>query len=132
MQPTVLAFNVSDDRLGKLRFACMPQGVQVKSVPAEDFAQPIGALCGLLPREEAPGAAEAFDGEMLILCSLSGIKAGSLLSALKRFRLFFPLKAVATPTNIHWQAPQLYRELSAEREAIANHQKPAHQEESPC
>ena len=94
MQPMVLAFNVSDDRLGKLRFACMSQGVQVKGVTAEDFAQPIGALCGLLPREEAP--------------------------------------EVATPTNIHWQAPQLYRELSAEREAIANHQKPAHQEEPSC
>lgn len=132
MQPMVLAFNVSDDRLGKLRFACMSQGVQVKGVTAEDFAQPIGALCGLLPREEAPGPAETFNGEMLILCSLSGSKAGSLLSALKRFRLFFPLKAVATPTNIHWQAPRLYRELSAEREAIANHQKPAHEEEPSC
>ena len=91
-----------------------------------------GALCGLLPREENPEAAEPFEGEMLILCSLNGSKAGNLLSALKRFRLFFPLKAVATPTNIHWQAPQLYRELSAEREAIANHQKPAHQEEPSC
>ena len=53
MRPTILTFNLSESRLSKLRFLCMKLGLAVKAVPAEDFSQPIAALCGLAERADA-------------------------------------------------------------------------------
>ena len=60
------------------------------------------------------------------MANLSRLQAERLLAALKQARLFFPLKAVLTPTNAAWDAPRLYRELMAEREAIARQERGPH------
>ena len=66
---TILACNLSDARLSKLRFLCMKLGVLVKAVPAEDFAQPVGALCGVLERTEAADD-DSFTDEMIVFCHM--------------------------------------------------------------
>lgn len=115
---TILACNLSDARLSKLRFLCMKLGVLVKAVPAEDFAQPVGALCGVLERTEAADD-DSFTDEMIVFCHMDHPAVNRFLQTAKQLRVPpFPLKAVLTPTNAGWSAVQLHAELKAEREAI--------------
>ena len=118
MRPTILTFNLSDVRLSKLRFLCMKLGLAVKSVPAEDFSQPIGALCGLTDRIDA-APAEAFPEEMLIFCHMDNTAVNRFLQTTKQMR-FAPvaLKAILTPTNAEWTPAQLCIELQEERAAV--------------
>lgn len=118
MRPTILTFNLSDARLSKLRFLCMKLGLAVKAVPAEDFSQPIGALCGLTDRIDA-APAEAFPEEMLIFCHMDNTAVNRFLQTTKQMR-FAPvvLKAILTPTNAEWTPAQLCKELQEERAAV--------------
>ncbi len=118
MRPTILSFNLSDERLSRLRFACMKLGLAVKAVPAEDFARPIAALCGLADGgENIPG--EPFSGEMIVFCHMGNAQVSRFLQTAKQMR-FAPvaLKAILTPTNAEWTPIQLHAELKAEREAV--------------
>ena len=117
-RPTILAFNLSDARLSKLRFLCMKLGTLVKVVPPEDFTQPIAALAGLAERAEAPEA-DAFADEMIVFCHMSNVQLNNFLKTAKQQRIPpFPLKAILTPTNAAWTACALCAELKEEREAI--------------
>lgn len=118
-RPTILACNLPDARLGKLRFLCMKLGLLVQPVPAEDFAQPIGALCGVSSRTESPEPAEAFTGEMIVFCHMSSQQIDRFLQTARQLRVPpFPIKAMLTPTNAAWNAGQLYAELTQERAAV--------------
>ena len=118
-RPMILAFNLSDARLAKLRFLCMKLGVLVKPVPAEDFAQLIAALAGLAERAEAPATAEPFAEEMIVFCHMTNVQLNNFLKTAKQQRVpAFPLKAILTPTNAAWTPAALCAELKQEREAI--------------
>ena len=45
MQPTILAFRLSDERLHTLRAVASAQGLAIIAVPPSDFSQTLGALC---------------------------------------------------------------------------------------
>lgn len=118
MRPTILTFNLNENRLSKLRFLCMKLGLTVRPVPAEDFCQPISALCGLsAPAKASP--AEAFPEEMLIFCHMDNAQVNRFLQTARQMR-FAPvaLKAVLTPTNEEWTPVQLCAELKDERAAV--------------
>ena len=118
MRPTILTFNMSDERLSRLRFLCMKLGLAVKPVSVEDFCQPISALCGLsAPADAAP--AEAFSEEMLIFCHMDNAQVNRFLQTARQMR-FAPvaLKAILTPTNAAWTPAQLCAELKQERQAV--------------
>ena len=133
-RPMILAYSLTADRLNRLRFLCMKLGVLVKAVPAADFAQPIGALCGVSERVECPEVAEVPDvpvapdapvapdvpvGEMIVFCHMSDVQVDRFLQTARQMRVPpFPIKAILTPTNAAWSAPQLYQELTQERQAI--------------
>lgn len=118
-RPTILAFNLTDARLSKLRFLCMKLGLLVKVVPQEDFTQPIAALAGLAERNENPEAAEPFVEEMIVFCHMSNVQLNGFLKTAKQQRIPpFPLKAILTPTNASWTACALCAELKEERAAI--------------
>ena len=128
MRPTILTFNLNETRLSKLRFLCMKLGLLVKPVPAEDFCQPISALCGL-SEKAATSPAEAFPEEMLIFCHMDNAQVNRFLQTAKQMR-FAPvdLKAILTPTNASWTSKQLYDELRQEREAILHGETADHKE----
>lgn len=129
MAATILVFNLPADKLQKLRFTCMRLGVQVTPVPPGDWGQTMAALSGMAPRTEVAAPEETFSGDMLVMVNFTQQLANRFLSALKQGRLNIRLKAVMTPTNAQWNPVQLYRELSAEHEAIANHMKHAHEDD---
>lgn len=118
MRPTILTFNLNENRLSRLRFLCMKLGLTVRPVPAEDFCQPISALCGMTEAAEA-SPAEAFPEEMLIFCHMDNAQVNRFLQTARQMR-FAPvaLKAVLTPTNAEWTPVQLCAELKDERAAV--------------
>lgn len=126
MSPTILVFNLPAEKLAKLRFTCMRLGVQVKAVPPQDWGQPLGALCGMAPLGEAAAPEATFAEEMLVMANLTTSLANRLLAALKQSRLPISLKAVLTPTNVHWTPVQLHAELTAERAALAQGKEAHH------
>lgn len=118
-RPTVVCVNLPAEKLTRVRFACMRLSLMVQTVAPADLCQPLGALCGLAPRQPALDApAEPFTGEMLLMANLNRTQAERLLAALKQSRVNIPLKAVLTPTNATWDCLRLYTELTAERNAL--------------
>lgn len=120
MRPTILTFNLAEDRLAKLRFLCMRLGCAVQPVSDSDWAQPLSALCGLsAPGERIP--TEGVEDEMLVFCHMDNAAVNRFLQTAKQLR-FRPvaLKAILTPTNAEWSPERLHAELTAERAAILN------------
>lgn len=118
MRPTILTFNLADERLAKLRFLCMKLGCAVKPIPEDDWGQSLSTLCGASDMTETAPAAH-FDGEMLVFCHMDNAAVNRFLQTAKQMR-FQPvaLKAVLTPTNAEWSPVRLHAELTAERTAI--------------
>ena len=127
-RPTILAFNLTDARLAKLRFVCMKLGLLVQVVPPEDFTQPLAALAGLTERVADAAPAEAFADEMLVFCHMTNAQLNRFLQTLKQQRVpAFPLKAILTPTNADWTPIALCAELKEERAAVLSGSQ-AHEE----
>lgn len=116
----VLLFNIRGDKLRRIRMLTFKLGLRCIEVAPEDFSRPLGMLCGRADEAVADGADEApaFGGEMLVMDGLSSAQFHGLLDALRRERAAVALKAVVTESNSRWSAARLYRELSAEHEAM--------------
>ena len=117
--PVVLLYNLSDaEKAARIRFVLFKLGLPWREVRLEEFSLPVGRLAGLELDGEEEEAAEPFTGEMLVLCDLSRPQFGALLDQLRQARAPVALKAVLTEHNALWSSHRLYRELSAEHEAM--------------
>lgn len=120
-RPTVLLYEIRDPvRLARLRRYLEGAGIRVLTVEPHQLRQPIGALLGLPGFGEAPDPLPAaLEEEMLVMFAL---RQGMLEGILGFFRQVCPpsvaLKAMVTPTNIHWSSLELYEALRQEREQI--------------
>ena len=116
--PVILAFNLDAAALSGLGALCAAQSLRLKAVPREGFALPLGAMLGMPVQAAATAPAGVnFTEPMLVICGLDESQFNAFLDALRRAP--FPrigLKAVLTPTNVAWNACQLYAELCRERE----------------
>ena len=115
----ILLYNCNPTKAAKLKMLCRNFFIETQEVEKADFGKPIAALLG----EDAEEAAQAengadFDEEMLYLADINGGFLSILLDQLRRKKLNVALKAVKTETNVRFTSYELYRELSAEREAI--------------
>lgn len=126
----VLLYNISADKLKKIRVILLRLGLQGRVVTAEEFTLPVGQLAGLedfSPAETAQvDAGESFREEMLVMCGLPSPLFSAFLNALRQNRCTVALKAVLTETNAGWSSIRLLRELAAEHEAMRNAAKSVH------
>ena len=116
----VLLFNIPEEKRGRIFVLLLKLGAACRVVPPEDFGRTLGALTGR-PGFAAPPEGEdapPFSGEMLVLDGLSRGQLDALLSGLRRTKATVALKAVVTEQNLQWTPAALYRELSAEHEAM--------------
>lgn len=125
---TILAFHVSPQKLGKIRFCAMKQGMRVVEVQQTEFGQTLGALCGLSLRQEDAAAPEnAVGGEMLYFAFSELPLVDRFLTTMKQMRVPpVRLKGVMTETNLTWTPTELYQELSSEHHAMTGHGAPVH------
>ena len=116
----LLLFNIRGDKLRRIRMLSFKLGLRCLEVAPENFSKTLGALCGRA--EDIPAVdtddAPVFGGEMLVMDGLSSAQFHGLLDGLRRERAAVALKAVVTESNARWSAARLYRELSAEHEAM--------------
>lgn len=97
---------------------CRKFFMEATEVSKEDFGCKISYLLGITDDRE--GAENSvFTEEMLYFADVNGGLFSIFLDRLRRQRLSVALKAVKTETNVHFTAYELFKEISAEREAIA-------------
>ena len=150
----VFLFNIEPKKSAEIKRLCSMFGIGYRSVEPEDFGKKLGCLLGVIddgsainvtasnvpasnvpasnvPASNVPASnvltseGSFFDDEMLYLVDIDGGLLDILLFQLRKRKLSVALKAVKTDTNIHYTSYELFRELSAEREAIRNY-KTAH------
>lgn len=114
----VLLFNIDDSKGIKIKNLCRKLYIETQDVEKAQFGNKLGYLLGL-SKDPAVTDGTDFDDEMLYLVDIDGGMLNILLSQLRLKKAPVALKAVKTDTNISFTAYELYREISAEREAIA-------------
>lgn len=122
MKETILLFNPPEkDRLLKLEMALFPLRVRLKKVAPSEYNQSLGVLAGIKEMTPAEGT---YDGPelpdtMLVFCFLDDSRLNQALAALRKCGAGpFPYKAILTPTNSEWTAPDCFAEIKKEHEAM--------------
>lgn len=60
MVPTVLLYNLENDKGRKIKALCLTLKLRARSVLPEDFGQPLNGVLGLAPRAETAEAGRPF------------------------------------------------------------------------
>ena len=122
MKETILLFNPPEkDELLKIEMALFPLRIRLKRIQKEDYNQPLGYLANLREIEPAQGkyTGEELPGPMFVFCFLNDNRLNQALAALRKCGAGpFPYKAILTPTNSEWTAPDCFAELQKEHEAL--------------
>ena len=122
MKETILLFNAPDkEKLLKIEMALFPLRLRLKRIQNEDYNQPLGFLAGMKDIAPAEGtfSGDELPGTMFVFCFLSDSRLNQALAALRRCGAGpFPYKAILTPTNSTWTAPDCFAELKKEHEAL--------------
>ena len=93
-----------------------------KAIAIKNLCRKLGFLLGFTDEDVSKTEAD-FDEEMLYFSEFSSGMLDIFLAQLRRQKCPVALKAVQTETNLQFTACELYRELSAEREAIVRGQQ---------
>lgn len=117
MSPRVLAFNIRDDqKISQLNILSIRLNFSLSVIPPERQGCLIRDLLSGAPSSPAP--VRPFRDEMLVMADFDHADLNFLLNELIRTGQRISLKAVATPTNIHWTAVQLHQQLLAEARSM--------------
>ncbi len=120
---TVLAYNLTPERAGRIRTLCAIHKLRLVTVPQERFGEAVGSVAGILPAAEASPPEAPFTEEMLVLCQLSEQTLQAFLHGFRKAGIPpVALKAVLTPTNAAWDAQSLCAELRKEHAAMTGRQ----------
>lgn len=122
-------YNIENGKAIKIKLLCRKLNIAAREVPREDYGKKLGALLGLSDDASVQPDSD-FDEEMLYLSDFYGAMLDIFLNQLKRQKTPVALKAMRTQTNVGFTSFELYRELSAERAAIAQGANPAHRANS--
>ena len=122
MKETILLFNPPQkEELIKVEMALFPLHVRLKRIRPEDYTQPLGVLAGVKDMERREGAYEGAElpGTLFVFCFFDDNRLNQALAALRRCGAGpFPYKAILTPTNREWTAPDCFEEIRREHEAL--------------
>ena len=117
--PTVLLYNLENDKGRQIKTLCLALKLRVRSVAEEDFSQTLNSLLELDPHREAGETAPPFSQELLVMAGLSSQQMNRLLQGFRRKKIPpVALKAVLTATNGSWNGYRLCEELQREHEAM--------------
>lgn len=114
----VLLFNIEGSKGIRIKNLCRKLYFESQDVEKSQFGCKLAALIGLSD-DKRISSGEDFDEEMMYLADIDGGMLDIFLSQLRRIKAPVTLKAVKTSVNMEFTAYELYRELSAERAAIA-------------
>ncbi len=122
MKETILLFNApKKEQLIKVEMALFPLHVRLRRIDLENYHQPLGVLAGIKDMEPAGGSyeGEELPGTLFVFCFFDDSRLNQALAALRKCGAGpFPYKAVLTPTNCEWTAPDCFEEIRREHEAL--------------
>lgn len=119
MNTILLAYNFEGAELKALKTLCARKSVRLRRVIPEEYAQPVGAFCGVEKRVEKAAEDGPRPGKMLVFAGFGEKQLDMFLTELKTARVGGgAMKAVLTPANAKWDSYALFTELAKERNAI--------------
>lgn len=122
MRETILLFNPPEkERLLKLEMALFPLRIRMKRIQSTDYNQPLGVLAGMKEMAPAEGSYNGpeLPSTMIVFCFLDDNRLNQALAAIRKSGTGpFPYKAILTPTNSAWTAPDCFAEIKKEYEAM--------------
>lgn len=119
-QEVALLYNLTGDRLRRVKGLLVFMGVRVRLVDRVEYNQKVGALAGLQqPEALEPYSGTAFQDEMMVL-RLTPARVNAVIQRFQKHGVALPaLTAVLTVSNAQWDSTALADELGKEREALA-------------
>ena len=108
-QPVLLCYNLSGEKMQKIRLAAMRLKIRVRPVEEDEYAQTVAALCGLEEKTDAAYVGAGFEDEMLVMANFPAGMMNAFLGLFRRMGIApVALKAMLTPTNAAWNSEKLH------------------------
>lgn len=127
-QPVLLCYNLSGEKMQKIRLAAMRLKIRVRPVEEDEYAQTVAALCGLEEKTDAAYVGAGFEDEMLVMTNFPAGMMNAFLGLFRRMGIApVALKAMLTPTNAAWNSEKLHAEIAGEHQAMMNGKEKRHQ-----
>lgn len=127
-QPVLLCYNLSGEKMQKIRLAAMRLKIRVRPVEEDEYAQTVAALCGLEEKTDAAYVGAGFEDEMLVMANFPAGMMNAFLGLFRRMGIApVALKAMLTPTNAAWNSEKLHAEIAGEHQAMMNGKEKKHQ-----
>ena len=127
-QPVLLCYNLSGEKMQKIRLAAMRLKIRVRPVEEDEYAQTVAALCGLEEKTDAAYVGAGFEDEMLVMANFPAGMMNAFLGLFRRMGIApVALKAMLTPTNAAWNREKLHAEIAGEHQAMMNGKEKRHQ-----
>ena len=127
-QPVLLCYNLSGEKMQKIRLAAMRLKIRVRPVEKDEYAQTVAALCGLEEKTDAAYVGAGFEDEMLVMANFPAGMMNAFLGLFLRMGIApVALKAMLTPTNAAWDSEKLHAEIAGEHQAMMNGKEKRHQ-----
>lgn len=127
-QPILLCYNLSGEKMQKIRLAAMRLKIRVRPVEEDEYAQTVAALCGLEEKTDAAYVGAGFEDEMLVMANFPAGMMNAFLGLFRRMGIApVALKAMLTPTNAAWDSEKLHAEIAGEHQAMMNGKEKRHQ-----
>ena len=127
-QPVLLCYNLSGEKMQKIRLAAMRLRIRVRPVEEDEYAQTVAALCGLEEKTDAAYVGAGFEDEMLVMANFPAGMMNAFLGLFRRMGIApVALKAMLTPTNAAWDSEKLHAEMAGEHQAMMNGKEKRHQ-----
>ena len=126
-QPVLLCYNLSGEKMQKIRLAAMRLKIRVRPVAKEEYGQTLAALCGMEETTDAAYGGAGFEDEMLVMANFPAAMMNTFLGLFRRMGIApVALKAILTPTNAQWDSEKLHAEIASEHEAMMKGNGAAH------
>lgn len=127
-QPVLLCYNLSGEKMQKIRLAAMRLRIRIRPVEEDEYAQTVAALCGLEEKADAAYVGAGFEDEMLVMANFPAGMMNAFLGLFRRMGIApVALKAMLTPTNAAWNSEKLHAEIAGEHQAMMNGKEKRHQ-----
>ena len=127
-QPVLLCYNLSGEKMQKIRMAAMRLKIRVRPVEEDEYAQTVAALCGLEEKTNAAYVGAGFEDEMLVMANFPAGMMNAFLGLFRRMGIApVALKAMLTPTNAAWDSEKLHAEIAGEHQVMMNGKEKRHQ-----
>ncbi len=117
----ILVYNLEGEKGKQIQQLCAEMKIRFKSIPAEQYGEPIGALAGIKGVEKTgiPFAGTPFQDEMLVFARFEDASLRNFLSRYYQAGIGkVSLKAGLTPYNVKWNSVELHDELKREHEEL--------------